>query len=99
MPTLPVLPLKNLVIFPDLMSPIAVGRQASLRAVKKARDDSDRIITVLQKNSDDEEPNLDALYDVGTVCQITRVEGREGGAQEARECVPAESARLRRPME
>ena len=81
MPTLPVLPLKNLVIFPDLMSPIAVGRQASLRAVKKARDDSDRIITVLQKNSDDEEPNLDALYDVGTVCQITRVEGREGGAQ------------------
>ena len=81
MPTLPVLPLKNLVIFPDLMSPIAVGRQASLRAVKTARDDEDRIITVLQKNSDDEEPNLDALYDVGTLCQITRVEAREGGAQ------------------
>ena len=81
MPYLPVLPLKNLVIYPDLISPIAVGREMSLRAVKVAFEKESKILTVLQRDADLEIPERGQLHNVGTLCAINRIEERNGGAQ------------------
>ena len=79
--TLPLLPLKNVTVFPALIQALIVGRTASLAAIKAAVDGEGQLLTVLQKNPEDEHPDRDGLYDVGTISTVTRVEKREGGAQ------------------
>ncbi len=79
--SLPVLPLKNLVCFPGLFHPVNVGREKSLAAVKVAQQEGGQIITVLQKQPDEEAPQRNDLCDVGTICGIKRVLKKEGGAQ------------------
>ena len=79
--TLPLLPLKNVTVFPALIQALIVGRAASLAAIKTAVDGDGQLLTVLQKNPDDEHPDRDGLYDIGTLSTVTRVEQREGGAQ------------------
>ncbi len=83
MPTskLPLLPLKNVAVFPQLIQALIVGRVASLAAVKAATERDCEILTVLQKDPNDERPNCEGLYGVGTVSTVTRVEQRDGGAQ------------------
>ena len=78
---LPLLPLKNLVVFPEIISPIAVGRLKSLAAVKAGVEADRQILTVLQKNPKIDSPNLEDLYSVGTLSTISRVEQRNQGAQ------------------
>ncbi len=79
--SLPLLPLKNVTVFPALIQALIVGRAASLAAIKAAVEGDGRILTVLQKNPEDEHPERDGLYDIGTVSTVTRVEQRDGGAQ------------------
>ena len=79
--TLPLLPLKNVTVFPALIQALIVGRAASLAAIKTAVDGDGQLLTVLQKNPEDEHPDRDGLYDIGTISTVTRVEKREGGAQ------------------
>ncbi|HYF67568.1 MAG TPA: endopeptidase La [Ohtaekwangia sp.] len=70
---LSILPIKNTVLFPGVVIPITVGRQKSIRLVKKAYQGS-RIIGVLaQKNSQAEEPVIDDLYRTGTVARIIKM--------------------------
>jgi ATP-dependent Lon protease len=70
---LPILPLKNMVLFPGVVIPITVGRQKSIKLVKKAYK-SDRIIGVIaQKNPNSEEPTPEDLYKVGTVAHIIKM--------------------------
>lgn len=70
---LSILPIKNTVLFPGVVIPITVGRQKSIRLVKKAYQ-GNRIIGVLaQKNSQAEEPTLDDLYRTGTVARIIKM--------------------------
>ena len=78
---LPLLPLKNLVVFPEIISPIAVGRLKSLAAVKAGVEADRQILTVLQKDPKVDSPDLDDLYSVGTLSTISRVEQRNQGAQ------------------
>ena len=79
--TLPLLPLKNIAIFPELIQALIVGRPASLAAVKAAIDGDRELVTVLQKDRDQEKPERDGLFDIGTLATVTRVEQRDGGAQ------------------
>ena len=79
--TLPLLPLKNIAIFPELIQALIVGRPASLAAVKAAIDGGRELVTVLQKDRDQEKPERDGLFDIGTLATVTRVEQRDGGAQ------------------
>ena len=79
--TLPLLPLKNVAIFPELIQALIVGRPASLAAVKVAIDSDRKLVTVLQKDRDQENPDREGLFDVGTLATVTRVEQRDGGAQ------------------
>ena len=70
---LPILPVKNTVLFPGVVLPVTVGRQKSIRLVKKAYR-GDRIIGVVaQENAITEEPLLKDLYKIGTVAKILRM--------------------------
>jgi ATP-dependent Lon protease len=72
-PTLPLLALRNTVLFPGVVLPITVGRDASLRLVKDAYA-GDRLIGVLaQKSADIENPEPDDLYRVGTAASILKL--------------------------
>ncbi|MEX1121403.1 MAG: endopeptidase La [Balneolales bacterium] len=70
---LPILPLKNTVLFPGVVFPITVGRDRSLALVKKAYE-SDKIIgMVTQHNEKHENPKTDELYEIGTVARILKL--------------------------
>lgn len=70
---LPILPIRNTVLFPGVMIPITVGRQKSIKLVKKAYK-GDRIIGVVaQKNVQIEDPQFNDLYQVGTVAKIIKM--------------------------
>ena len=81
MEKLPLLPLKNVAVFPELIHALIVGRPASLAAVKAAVEGNREVLTVLQKDPNDERPERDGLHDIGTVATVTRIEQRDGGAQ------------------
>ncbi len=71
--TLPVLALKNTVLFPGIVIPITVGRDKSIKAIQKAYD-GDRLIGVLsQRDSDMEDPEIEDLFEVGTVARIVKL--------------------------
>jgi len=78
--TLPVLPLKNTVVFPELVVPLAVGRPKSLVAVKAASDNNQQMLTVAQRDADQDAPDRAGVHDIGTLVTIKRVERRDGGA-------------------
>lgn len=71
--TLPILPIRNTVLFPGVVLPITVGRQKSIELVKKAYR-GDRIIGVVaQKSNKVEEPEIDDIYQIGTVAKIIKM--------------------------
>ncbi len=71
--SLPILPLKNTVLFPGVVVPITVGRDRSLALVKDAYAGDKTIGVVTQKDIDVEEPNYDDLHKIGTVAQILKL--------------------------
>ncbi|MCL5771167.1 MAG: endopeptidase La [Actinobacteria bacterium] len=70
---LPVLALKNSVVFPYLATPLAVGRDMSIGAVKAASKEHQIIVVVAQKEKDKENIDKDDLYEIGTACVIKQV--------------------------
>jgi ATP-dependent Lon protease len=70
---LSILPIKNTVLFPGVVIPITVGRQKSIRLVKKAYQGNRIIGVVSQKNAAAEEPTTEDLYKVGTVARIIKM--------------------------
>ncbi|MDH3709599.1 MAG: endopeptidase La [Cyclobacteriaceae bacterium] len=70
---IPILPIRNTVLFPGVVLPITVGRQKSIKLVKKAYK-GDRIIGVVaQKNNTVEEPEIEDIYHIGTVAKIIKM--------------------------
>ena len=78
---LPVLPLKNTVVYPELIMPLFVGRQKSLNAVKAAAQRESRLICVAQRDAEVESPQAEHLYAIGTIVHIKRVERQKQGSQ------------------
>ncbi len=70
---LSILPIKNTVLFPGVVIPITVGRQKSIKLVKKAYQGNRIIGVVAQKNPNAEEPTLEDLYRTGTVARIIKM--------------------------
>ena len=70
---LPILPLKNAVLFPGVVIPITVGRQKSIRLVKRAYRTNKVIGVVAQKNQAIEDPKEKEIYKVGTVAKILKM--------------------------
>src|SRR5581483_1044807 len=78
---LPVLPIKNAVLFPHLMMPLSVGRPASLAAIQAAQKGADRtILVVAQKDPSVDVPTQQHLYGYGTEAVIKQVLQQPGGA-------------------
>ncbi|MFO7616082.1 MAG: endopeptidase La [Bacteroidales bacterium] len=71
--TLPVLPLRNTVLFPGVVIPITVGREKSIRLVKEAYKHNKEIGVVAQKDTSIEDPEFDDLYRVGTMASIVKI--------------------------
>ena len=71
--TMPVLPLRNMVLFPGVVMPVTVGRTSSLKLVKDAYKKEKAIAVNCQKSPETENPTEADLYDVGTAARIVRV--------------------------
>src|SRR3970040_2608295 len=69
---LPLLPIRDIVIYPYMMLPLFVGRDVSIRAVEEALSRDRLIFLVAQKNSAEDNPTPDDIYRVGTVASIMR---------------------------
>ncbi|MGH9583046.1 MAG: LON peptidase substrate-binding domain-containing protein, partial [Bryobacteraceae bacterium] len=70
---LPVLPLKNTVLFPGLLLPLSVGRETSLQAVEAAlKTEGKEIILVAQREAETESPQQDEMYTIGTKAVIRK---------------------------
>lgn len=78
---LPVLPLKDTVVFPKIIVPLAVGRKKSLAALDAAMEHNREFIAVAQKDPQQDHPGLDDLYSTGTIVKVTRVEQQDAGSQ------------------
>jgi ATP-dependent Lon protease len=72
-PELPVLPLRDIVIYPFMIVPLFVSRDRSIKAVDEALSQNRMILLVSQKDVDKEEPTQEDLYKVGTVAVIMRM--------------------------
>lgn len=70
---LSILPIKNTVLFPGVVIPITVGRQKSIKLVKKAYQGTKIIGVLAQKNAQAEEPSIDDIYRTGTVARIIKM--------------------------
>src|SRR5690348_16013611 len=76
---LPVLPLRDLVVFPHVVIPLLVGRQASLAAIDAAQADGQLIFLVAQKNGVVEEPGATDLFRVGVIARIHHMQRSPNG--------------------
>ena len=71
--TLPMLPLRDVVVYPQLVIPLFVGREKSIQAIENANNGDKRIFLVAQKNANKDEPNIKDLYQVGTIATILQM--------------------------
>ena len=79
--TLPVLPVRDAVVFPGMTVPLSIGRVRSLAALDEAGD-SGLLLVATQRNPKDEEPALEALHPIATVAKVVRTtEARQGAKQ------------------
>ena len=72
-PTLPILPVRDFVVFPYMIIPLVVGRESSIRSVEEALSKNRLIFLVSQKDLNEENPNPDSIYTVGTIAMIMRM--------------------------
>ena len=70
---LPILPLRNTVLFPGVVIPITVGRDKSIKLVKEAYEGTKTIGVIAQQNQEEENPKFDQLNQIGTVASILKL--------------------------
>lgn len=68
-----VLPLRDVVVYPYMVIPLFVGRAKSIKALDVASEQNQQIVLVAQKNSSDDEPSTDDLFEVGTLANILQL--------------------------
>ena len=70
---LPLLPLRDVVVYPHMVLPLFVGRERSMEALEHAMQDNKQVLLVAQRNAADDQPGVDDLYQVGTVSNILQL--------------------------
>ena len=70
---LPVLPLRDIVVFPHMIVPLFVGREKSVRALEAVMKDDKQILLVAQKNAGQDDPGADDLFQIGTVSTVLQL--------------------------
>jgi ATP-dependent Lon protease len=79
--TLPVLPLREVVLFPGVTAPIGAGRPATLRAIEAALAGPDRLVFAVSQRQNVESVTSDALYTIGTIARIGQLQRGLSGMQ------------------
>ncbi|WP_185982892.1 endopeptidase La [Aureimonas mangrovi] len=69
----PVLPLRDIVVFPHMIVPLFVGREKSIKALEEVMGADKQILLATQKNAGDEDPAPDAIYDLGTLANVLQL--------------------------
>src|SRR5215469_8489838 len=69
----PVLPLRDIVVFPHMIVPLFVGREKSVRALEKVTQGDASILLATQKNASDDDPATDAIFEVGTLASVLQL--------------------------
>ncbi|OEF16420.1 endopeptidase La [Aliivibrio logei] len=70
---IPVLPLRDVVVYPHMVIPLFVGREKSIRCLEAAMEQNKQVLLVAQKEAAKEEPQLDDLHSVGTIATILQL--------------------------
>ena len=70
---LPLLPLRNIVVFPQMIAPLFVGREKSVAALEKAMEADKDIFLVAQLDPAEDDPDREALYDMGVIASIVQM--------------------------
>jgi len=71
--TLPVLPLRDVVVFPHMVIPLFVGRRKSIKALEKAMEAGKQIMLVAQKSASDDDPDEQVIHRIGTIASILQL--------------------------
>src|SRR3954471_23391831 len=71
--TLPVLPLRNIVVFPHMVVPLFVGRDKTVRALEEAMRRDKQILLVTQKNENEDDPAVEAIYQSGVIAKVLQL--------------------------
>lgn len=71
--SLPLLPLRDVVVFPHMVIPLFVGRPKSIKALEKAMESDKQILLLAQKSASKDEPSADDLYALGTVATVLQL--------------------------
>ena len=71
--TYPVLPLRDIVVFPHMIVPLFVGREKSVKALEEVLKNDTFILLATQKNAGDDDPDTDAIYEVGTLASVLQL--------------------------
>ena len=69
----PVLPLRDIVVFPHMIVPLFVGREKSIKALEEVMRSDTFILLATQKNASDDDPATDAIYGVGTLASVLQL--------------------------
>jgi ATP-dependent Lon protease len=69
----PVLPLRDIVVFPHMIVPLFVGREKSIRALEEVMRNDTYILLVTQMNAGDDDPSTDAIYKIGTLASVLQL--------------------------
>ena len=69
----PVLPLRDIVVFPHMIVPLFVGREKSVRALEDVMKDDKKILLIAQRNAADDDPSSDDIYEVGTISTVLQL--------------------------
>jgi len=71
--TYPVLPLRDIVVFPHMIVPLFVGRDKSVKALEQVMDSEKKILLVAQKDANLDEPGVDDIYRIGTLATVLQL--------------------------
>jgi len=71
--SIPVLPLRDVVVYPHMVIPLFVGREKSIKALEAAMENDKQILLVAQKSAAQDEPETDDLYNIGTISSILQL--------------------------
>ncbi|MDD9894669.1 MAG: LON peptidase substrate-binding domain-containing protein, partial [Gammaproteobacteria bacterium] len=71
--TFPLLPLRDVVVYPQIVQPLFVGRPKSIKALEIAMASDKQVLLVAQKNASEDEPGVDDLFTIGTVATILQL--------------------------
>jgi ATP-dependent Lon protease len=69
----PVLPLRDIVVFPHMIVPLFVGREKSIKALEEVMKSDTFVLLVTQKNASDDDPATDSIYEVGTLASVLQL--------------------------